>query len=279
MQPISAISLAPDVRGWLANSDHPRVLHVFDQVCNLINERKEVLSIVTPQIGNGPFNLIIDTDIIFSEHLYAESQISVLAEQLDVGDLTINIADARLWNPRPDWQKLHAKRDKILNQLMSLSILNFHPSIPNSQVSDLASALANKDMTAAKTMTSKLAGLGVGLTPTGDDYILGGLLAAWIIHPPEVAKSFAREIANIAVPLTTSLSAAWLKSAGRGEAGILWHDFFYALISADSRSSQSTINRILMVGETSGLDSMSGFIDTFMCWQETQNSQSYRLTP
>lgn len=268
MQPISAISLAPDVHGWLANSHHPCILHVFDQVCNLINERKEVLSVVTPQIGNGPFNLIVDTDIIFSKHLYAESQISVLTEQLDVGDLTINIAGARLWNPRPDWKRLHARKDEILNHLKLLSIPNYQLSIPKSLASNFSSALANKDMAAAKTMTSKLAGLGVGLTPTGDDYILGGLLAAWIIHPSEIAKNFAKEIVNIAAPLTTSLSAAWLKSAGRGQAGILWHDFFEALISADSRSSQSAIDSILAVGETSGLDSMSGFIDTFLCWQE-----------
>ena len=117
---INALSLAPDVNDWLANSRHPRILHVFDHACNLINERREVLSIVTPQIGNGPFNLVIEDDILFSDHLNLESPVSVFPNQLNLGDLTIHTEDAKLWSPRPDWETLHARRDDILSQLMSL---------------------------------------------------------------------------------------------------------------------------------------------------------------
>jgi hypothetical protein len=56
-QSINTLSLAPNACTGLANTRYPRILHVFDRACNLINERREVLSIVTPQIGNGPFNL------------------------------------------------------------------------------------------------------------------------------------------------------------------------------------------------------------------------------
>ena len=59
MQFINVLSVAPDVNNWLANSRLPRILYVFDRACNLINEPREVLSIVTPQIGNGPFNLVM----------------------------------------------------------------------------------------------------------------------------------------------------------------------------------------------------------------------------
>ena len=76
MQSINSLSLAPDVRDWLANSRQPRILHVFDHACNLINVHREVLSIVTSQIGNGPFNLVIEGDILFSEHLNLQSPIS-----------------------------------------------------------------------------------------------------------------------------------------------------------------------------------------------------------
>lgn len=56
---VTALSLAPTVNDWRADSRQPRILHVFDHASNLINERGEVLSVVTPQIGNGPFNLVI----------------------------------------------------------------------------------------------------------------------------------------------------------------------------------------------------------------------------
>lgn len=258
MQPFNAISLAPTAREWLATSRHPRILYLFDQVCNLINEQGEVLSIVTPGIGNGPFNLVVEDEICFSEHLGIESPISISPTQLYIGDLIIETAEAKLWNPRPDWEKLHARRDDILDQLLSLSLPDHQLSVPDTLASNLSSPLASKDMSTAKTIATQLAGLGIGLTPTGDDFIMGATYAVWIIHPPKNARLLAQEIIKTAVPLTTSLSAAWLRSAGRGEVGILWHQFFDALVTGEE--VEFHIAKILAVGETSGADAFSGFL-------------------
>jgi hypothetical protein len=257
---INAVSLAPDARDWLANSHQPRILHVFDHACNVVNEHREVLSIVTAQIGNGPFNLVIEDDVLFPNHLNAQSQISISANQLILGDLTINTVNASLWSPRPDWEMLHANRNDIINQLMSSPITNYESPISNS----LISSLANADLPCSLTATQKLAGLGIGLTPAGDDFIIGALLAAWIIHPLDVARVLAEEITNVAAPLTTSLSAAWLRSAGKGEVGILWHQFFDALISANHAGVQEAMDKILAVGETSGADALAGFFGLFI---------------
>jgi len=290
MQSLTALSLSPDVNDWLANSRHPCILHIFDHACNLINERREVLSIVIPQIGNGPFNLVIEDDICFSEYLNLQSPISISPNQLNLGDLTINIVNAELWSPRPNWEMLHSRRDEILNLLTSLPITNYqlrgldmslaknardHSTTGlQSLISNLSSALVTADISSALTITSQLAGLGQGLTPAGDDFILGAVLAAWIIHPVDVAGELAKEITNTAAPLTTSLSAAWLKSAGRGEAGGLWHQFFGALVSADRISVQEAMDKILAVGETSGADALTGFIGSFACWAELASSKT-----
>src|SRR5687767_7094412 len=105
-QSIHALSFAPDVNNWLTNSRHSRVLHIFDRACNLINEHGDVLSLVTMQIGNGPFHIVINDNVLFSEHLNLQSPISNSANQLHLGDLNIHTAGAKLWNPQPDWQKL-----------------------------------------------------------------------------------------------------------------------------------------------------------------------------
>ena len=276
---INAVSLVPDARDWLANSRHPRILHVFDHACNLINEHREVLSIVTPQIGNGPFNLVIDDDVLFSEYLNlpAKRLISVFPNQLNLGDLTINTDNAKLWSPRPDWEMLHANTDEILNQLISLPITTYQargldmdfatsvqPYSTTTSPQSLISALSTANIPSSLTITQKLAGLGIGLTPAGDDFIIGALLAAWIIHPLDVARVLAVEVTDVAAPLTTSLSAAWLKSTGKGEAGILWHQFFDALISANHAGVQEAMDKILAVGETSGADALAGFIGLFI---------------
>jgi len=269
MQFINTLSITADARNWLANSHHPRILHIFDQVCNLINERSEVLSIVTPQIGNGPFNLVVEDDILFSEHLNLESPISSSPNLLNLGDLTINTSNAEFWSPRPDWETLHARRDDVLALLAKLPVTNYESPVSLRSVqfsNSLAPALANAELPASLTATQKLAGLGIGLTPSGDDFIMGAILAAWIIHPADVVGTLAAEVTEVAAALTASLSAAWLKSAGRGEAGILWHNFFDALISVDAIAIQLSVKKILSIGHTSGADALAGFFGVFTAW-------------
>ena len=270
MQFINALSLTPEVNYWLANTRHPRILHVFDRACNLLNERREVLSVVTPQIGNGPFNLVLEEEILLSEHLTIESSVFIPGDQLRLGNLIISPADARLWSPSPDWEMLHAKKAKFLNQITSLTVPTYQSSLPPSLRSTFCTSIATVDLLTCLTITQKLAGLGIGLTPAGDDFIMGAIYAGWIVHPFEVAKTLAREIANTAAPLTTSLSAAWLRSAGRGETGILWHHFFDALVSSNPVQVQNAVDGILATGETSGADAFAGCFHTLICWAKME---------
>lgn len=287
MQSINALSLGPEACEWLADSRRPSILYVFDHACNLINEHSQVLSIVTPQIGNGPFNLVVKDDLLFSAHFKAESPISIRANQLQIEDLIINITNAELWSPRPSWEILHARRNNILDQIISLPLTTYQSPILASHAhlswrglpgdagvsNSLLSGVANADIPASLAASRKLAGLGNGLTPAGDDFIMGAVLAAWIIHPPHIARIFAKEITNTAARLTTSLSAAWLRSAGKGEAGILWHDLFGKLIATDAVQIQTSVNKILAIGETSGADALAGFIGTMLCWAHMASSK------
>jgi hypothetical protein len=264
MRLVNSLFLSLSVNNWLTDTHHPRILHVFDHACNLLNERGDVLSIVTPQIGNGPFNLVVEENIHFLEHLTLDSSVFNSTALLKLGELTIRTTKAKLWNPRPDWEMLDTKAEEILDRIKQLPISNDlnhgNLSIPQSLASSFLSALVNSDLPAATSITSQLAGLGIGLTPSGDDFMMGAIYATWIIHPPEAAGVLAREIANTAAPLTTSLSAAWLRAAGRGEAGIVWHEFLDALLSNNSLRIQEALKNILAIGETSGEDALAGFI-------------------
>ena len=268
MQTTKALSLTRNVNDWLANTHQPRVLHVFDNACNLINEHKYVLSIVSRQIRNGPFNLVLEDGFIFSEHLTLESPVSVSSTQLILGNLSVNTANAKLWNPRPDWKQLHGRKSNILRQLTSFSLPDHTLSIPRSLLSDFTTFIVAADVSKSHNSVQKISGLGSGLTPEGDDFIIGAVLAAWIIHPQNVASVLAYEITNAAAPLTTSLSAAWIRSAGRGEAGELWHDLFNAFLSADKMAVEEFKEKILGVGHTSGADALTGFLDVFNSYAE-----------
>ena len=269
MSTVNALFLTSTASDWLANTHHPAVLHIFDRACNLINEHRKVLSIVTPEIGNGPFNLVIESNPQFNSHIDLESSISMNPTTLCLGSFTIHTQKARLWDARPDWKTLHANRGAILQQVSLLS--NPKPPISNLRSSNsLSSSLAAADLRCSVTAAKQLAGLGQGLTPSGDDYITGALYAAWIIHPHDVTERIAREIATIAIPLTTSLSAAWLSAAAKGEAGVMWHTFLDALVAGEPSDIEVQVSNILSTGATSGADALAGFIDTLISYTELE---------
>lgn len=266
------------------SSDSARILHIFHQACNLINEHNEILSIVTPEIGEGPFNLVMENEITFAEHLTAQSPVVKTLAELHLGDLTMCWDGAGVWNPTPDWKSMHAQRDRLCKQVRQLPITNSLTSPRTSDAANapvlmpirqsshsLASAVAIADLPSSITAAKRLAGSGIGLTPSGDDYIMGAMYAAWIIHPREVAQDIAGQIADAAARLTTSLSGAWLRAAANGEAGILWHRFCNALVSGEASSIQMKLAAILSVGATSGADALAGFIDTIIAFEETEN--------
>lgn len=274
MRFINSTSRTPAATDWLICTHQPRILHVFEDACNLVNENGDVLSIVTQKIGEGPFNLVVPENVSFSKHLDRESSVSIRRDELIFGELTISFAYAKTWNPQPEWEVLQKKKETILARLDELQIANdrchsFNTNfitIQSPLSNSLTASLAYADLPSALTAAKKLAGLGMGLTPSGDDFLMGAIHAAWILHPVETAGHLAKEIAETAAALTTSLSAAWLRSAGRGEAGILWHEFFNSLLlNTDVRFP---IARILSVGETSGADAFAGFVGVLTAYKE-----------
>ena len=272
MQFTKAVSMAPAARHWLADTSQPAILHVFDTACNLINERKEVLSLATQQIGDGPFNLVVGRDVLFSAFLSIRSPITIHPDHMVLGRLVIDTSNAKLWFPHPDWEKLHGRARQIVAQVASLPIDRYRPLLPEAVLTDLLASISTANIPSSVSAAAQLAGLGPGLTPAGDDFIMGAILAAWVLHPVDVAQRIAEEIANIAAPLTTSLSAAWLKSAGRGEAGILWHNLFEALISSNRVLLRETVEELQAVGHTSGADALAGFFGTLIAYAESEGN-------
>lgn len=257
MNQIHVISAPVNFYGRLLNYSQLKILHIFDEVCNLITKKEEVVSIVNADIGNGPFNLVVEESVLFTEYLNSESKVIIEDKEIFLGGLSISFAHTQEWNPMPRWGELRKNKDEIINRLGLLKIDYENEAILKLSNS-LSSAILNADVVFIKNISSKLAGLGIGLTPAGDDFLMGAMYATWIIHPREVAKKITEEIANVAAPLTTSLSSAWLRSAAKGEAGEVWHDFFDAVIR--NENIYLPMSKILSVGETSGSDALTGFL-------------------
>ena len=52
------------VQRWLHNGRPARILHLFDEVCNLVDDRGDVISLADPAVGSGPFTMVMEGDFL-----------------------------------------------------------------------------------------------------------------------------------------------------------------------------------------------------------------------
>lgn len=109
----------------------------------------------------------------------------------------------------------------------------------------------------------QLIGLGPGLTPLGDDLLvgmLGGLY--WAALPVFRAEMVTAFRAGIKSKRTTQLSRLWLDHAVQGEFGEEWHQLGAALADGDEQQLPA-LERMAARGATSGLAALSGLYQSW----------------
>ncbi len=267
---VSASLVAPRSRRWLTNTISARILHLFDHACNLINDQGEVLSLVTPEIGPGPFALVLPLTRPFPASLSLQDKVDINENILHVGSLEVDITDAVIWQPIPDWKRL--RQDTAVWQTHLGQLPEMIASYRRQQGIDIPSefsarlemgaamflrGLAERDTAVCRAGVWELAGLGQGLTPAGDDFLLGAMYGLRVAAGEEMARFWSEWIVATAVPRTTALSAAWLHAAAQGEAAAAWHEFCRHSAVADRWGT--AVQRILHTGHSSGVDALTGF--------------------
>ena len=106
----------------------------------------------------------------------------------------------------------------------------------------LLRGLRGRELGAVAAGAANLAGLGPGLTPAGDDYLLGVICGLWAVNYPGQTV-FTDAIITQAVPRTNTLAGAWLQAAAGGEVGHAWHALCETIAIADD-SWQTAVGAI-----------------------------------
>lgn len=275
--------IAPAAVHWL---DHPtggRVLHVFNRSCNLINSNGSILSLVSTELGPGPFTITVEMTGSPDEgmpgiwqDITEYSRVRISTEQIRLASVHVDLSKAEIWNPKPAWEDIlpgnSAQVSEILNRLLvshssSSIVINtlnhgqLSASAPKLMAAgrELSAGLQENELDQAKVGAKKMAGLGSGLTPAGDDFLLGFIYSLWSQWDSKRAQVWATELVQVAIPFTTRLSANWLKAAANGEAAEPWHRLVNAMIKNDPGKLDSAAARILAVGHSSGADALTGY--------------------
>lgn len=129
----------------------------------------------------------------------------------------------------------------------------------------LVQASREQDLTNVEKAARGLAGLGPGLTPSGDD-TLGGFIGVMVLAGSQTgmdaatSKRLVEAIAEAARPRTTLLSATLLAHAAHGEMAEQVGDLLMALPQEEDTAVLQAAERVLAYGACSGGDTLLGLL-------------------
>jgi hypothetical protein len=296
-QHVKALSISRPVFDTVKRGDLTgRVLANYHRACNLVTSKGEIIALVSPAIGNGPLNIVIEKSGVL-EHVKPGLPAAFSDGQLILGDsLVVLLNGAQLWRPEVDWGFLITQRRRLGDNLAALCswlsqndmgsellnlVLDGERATRRSQyqrnfqataragISGLLKALQDGDRLDIGDNAALLAGLGPGLTPAGDDYLVG-LMAGLRVWPGSLENSglspdeACQIILEATEGRTTLLSRAFLRSAREGLFGENWHELLAALARGEAIRMQRAARRILSSGATSGADALAGFLSPYL---------------
>lgn len=262
---IAAQTIARPLAEALSNQPFSgHVLGRFERAINLIDSRQRIVAVTTPDLGRGPFSIVIEATPSFFETVEIEQPVSSTARRLRIGPWVIDWAGAMVWEPKLP----HLSRPFQLTSPI-LEILKPYQDWPGLATNTPAArCTARLALQAAQALNQalvtgndlgpaveSLAGLGGGLTPAGDDYLVGVMAALWLrgeSHLPPI-------IAGLAAPQTTALSAAFLTAAGRGQFSEPWQRLARSWSIGPVAAVRQSVAQIAAFGASSGRDALAGF--------------------
>ncbi len=248
----------------------------FSSVVNFI-ACENLVSVVTEKIGGGPLNIVakgIVTDSIAS--------LEVRSHSIVLNGEEIFLDESKRYNPffnfnGFDFNKLKENLDyfeKVLIELSPESSLTFYFSdqidvVPQNNFQNilkrkLYAGLKELESGDVEKGVAALKGVGIGLTPGGDDAIAGVLIAYNLIAELsgwDMKQSISR-IEEIAVS-QNKFTNSFLHCAAKGMLFEKNKNLIQSLLSGDAADVKQNVTRVLEIGHTSGADMAVGFLLVF----------------
>ena len=265
------------------------VVHsVFRQACNIRTDGGRLLTLLAPQLGNAPHGVrVAPPALAFSDHLRSGQRVGCRAAVLRVAgaDFAVDLSRAEVWRcelaspgvdlARPEvaraWQ---AARQIFLRHRRDLAVDPLSSAV---QARGLALAGASRALSApeAAAVVRRLIGCGPGLTPAGDDLIVGLLAGLWSTCGGDPARrrflDVLTAIVTAAAEATGEISRAYLQHATLGSVAEPLARLARALADgAPLPEVERAARTALRVGHTSGGDGVLGLLLGLACWSDRE---------
>jgi hypothetical protein len=265
--------LGPIAVRTLERASVGRIVAVFERSAYLDFEG-DVVCIGTPDLGSGPLNAQVESTQAFdairrSRHVDVSSDGGLL----HVGVTSFRFASAHRWRPTAvawpvdakrlargvahvrEWARRRAPGDGLSSLVARTSAADALARAGRDAVRALEARLGDDgDDDVSLSPLAALIGLGPGLTPSGDDFLGGAIVA---LHSYGHAQRAQRLAAKLRFEgATHPISVAHWRAACEG----LGSDALHACLRdmAEGRAARSSLDRIATIGHTSGWDALAG---------------------
>jgi len=259
-----------------------RIHAVFARACYIDCDGALLTLVATPDM-DGPTTLLATHGTAPDMRTAFRRGAAVRCDEgfLRSGDATLDLRGARTWHPPRLRSQLPcaemASRVALASARLAQirrtrsSVLDRSGSSTIARIRRACRDLALEDAIGCCT---QIVGWGEGLTPAGDDYLVGLCSGLGALAGEDAARrAFAgriRAFLSNAGPRTTPIAAHYLALAGRGDfdANILRAVDALRAEPEPSRAMR-TLDDIIAVGATSGADTLAGILSAFAAWSRS----------
>jgi hypothetical protein len=254
------------------------------RACVILLTDKSLLTLVTATIGCLPRGVVIDAppEFAFTPAVGIAAQAAARSGILRIGgaDFSVDMRSAARWRSSLGDLRLDTTRDNVARALNTARAALWRDGrsdhfvrLAGARLDAVAVATRALDTMAAGEAMSGLVGLGDGVTPAGDDYLVGYFAGLW------ACASASRTRTNFVVAMTERLkrvalkagkvSRCYLEAVADGEVSErLFNLASNVAVGSDSAAVNRAVAAALAVGHSSGACGVLGFLQACASWGE-----------
>jgi uncharacterized protein DUF2877 len=264
--------------------DFDAVVHsVFRRACNLQIVGGGLITLVDSQLGKLPqgIALVLSDAFSFESMGFRCGQRVTCRNGIihtDSLPLQIDLTSATHWRADLQSHLINMRRPSVRRALAAAhaewrsilapndTITTKAHSIIRATLPQLFRATRAHDLELACQHATRLIGLGVGLTPSGDDALVGFLAGLWSttsLAYAEFLTTFGQAIIDLSIR-TNDISRAYLIHAAQGQVSSILENLCDAISrGAPVDEVRRATRAALSVGHTSGADGVGGLLEYF----------------
>lgn len=262
-----------------------KVHSVFHKAVNIVDVHGTVYTILSIDMDRGPMSMTVDVSDFLLHGIRSEEPVKTLDGRLWVGDKSMDFLEAEPYGltlPRfsmtPLLKENVLKCRDFLKRNESIEVSPYYQEMDRmiaERISGLKRAVVHEDMDSALAAGRSLLGLGQGLTPSGDDILLGFFAVIRMKDSPlGVFQELPHRMLIGAEEQTNILSLFGLIRGASGLVREKISGFMDALIYKENIEKE--LHMILSIGHTSGRDITEGILSIIETIIEKENKNGYK---